>query len=123
MPSPKSGNASSPVPPADPEAALEADNAKPGSAEQIAANQRKKELGNGKPHRPDKDKKSWIEIELVDESDQPVAGETFRVILPDGETVAEGSLDEHGFVRIEGIDPGTCKVTFPDLDQDAWQRA
>jgi hypothetical protein len=31
-----------------------------------------------------------------------------------------GTLDENGFARVEGIDPGQCKVTFPDLDKDAW---
>jgi len=24
---------------------------------------------------------------------------------------------------VEGIDPGTCKITFPELDKDAWEKA
>ncbi len=71
----------------------------------------------------EKEKKSWIEIELVDEEDNPVPGEKYKVILPDGKTVAEGTLDEKGFARVEGIDPGTCKITFPNLDKDAWEKA
>lgn len=71
----------------------------------------------------EKEKKSWIEIELVDEENNPVPGERYKVILPDGKTVAEGTLDEKGFARIEGIDPGTCKITFPNLDKDAWEKA
>ena len=27
------------------------------------------------------------------------------------------------FARIEGIEPGTCKVTFPRLDKEAWEKA
>jgi hypothetical protein len=123
MPSPKSGNAGTPVPPAEPEAALEADNARPGSADQIAANERRNQAGQGKPHKPDRKKKSWIEIELVDEDNHPVAGEAYKVVLPDGETSAEGTLDSEGLARIEGIDPGTCKITFPNLDKNAWRRA
>ena len=41
--------------------------------------------------------------------------------LPDGETVAQGSLDEKGWARVDGIDEGSCKVTFLDLDKDAWE--
>jgi hypothetical protein len=41
-------------------------------------------------------------------------------VLPDGQTLAEGTLDEKGFARVEGVDPGSCKVTFPNLDKSAW---
>jgi type VI secretion system secreted protein VgrG len=68
-----------------------------------------------------KDKKHWIEIELVDEAGQPVAGEPYQVTLPDGSTVADGTLDEKGRARVDNIDPGSCKVTFPNLDKEAWE--
>ncbi|HZN44856.1 MAG TPA: hypothetical protein VFB56_05980, partial [Nitrospiraceae bacterium] len=68
-----------------------------------------------------KQKKSWIEIELADEKNKPVPGEKYRITLPDGTVVAEGALDTKGFARVDGIDPGTCKVTFPNLDKDAWK--
>ncbi len=57
-------------------------------------------------------KTSWIEIELVDEEGNPVSGEPYRVTLADGITVADGTLDEKGFARVDHIDPGTCKVSF-----------
>ena len=66
-------------------------------------------------------KKDWIEILLVDDEGNPVAGEPYSVTLPDGSTVADGTLDEKGFARVDGIDPGTCKVTFPKLHKDAWK--
>ena len=67
------------------------------------------------------DKKSWVEIALVDEQGTPVPGEGYRIGLPDGSTV-DGSLDAKGQARVEGIDPGTCKITFPNLDKDTWHR-
>ena len=32
-------------------------------------------------------------------------------------------IDESGKIRVEGIDPGSCELSFPDLDQDAWEQA
>ena len=66
-------------------------------------------------------KKSWIEIELVDEEDKPVPGEAYRITVPDG-SVAEGTLDEKGFARVEGFEKGNCKVSFPNLDKESWHK-
>jgi hypothetical protein len=63
----------------------------------------------------------WIEIELVDEENQSVPGEKYRIELPDG-SVVEGSLDSQGRARCEGIAPGNCKITFPNLDKEAWEK-
>jgi len=68
------------------------------------------------------EKKSWVEIELVDEDGNPVPFEEYRLQLPDGSTV-DGALDEKGQARVEGIDPGTCKVSFPNRDAKDWKRA
>jgi type VI secretion system secreted protein VgrG len=67
------------------------------------------------------EKKHWVAIELVDEGGQAVAGEDYKITLPDG-TVVEGSLDEKGRAKISGIDSGNCKVTFPNLDRDLWKK-
>ena len=64
---------------------------------------------------------TWIEIKLIGEDDKPIPGEAYRVELVDG-SVQEGRLDAEGFVRIDQIDPGTCTVTFPALDEEAWKR-
>ena len=64
---------------------------------------------------------SWIYIELVDEAGQPVPGKRYRVTSPDGR-IAEGRLDGNGRARIEGVEPGKCKIDFPGLDKDAWER-
>jgi uncharacterized protein (DUF2345 family) len=69
----------------------------------------------------DREKPSWLAIELADEGDQPLVGEPFVVTLPNGQEV-RGVLDAKGAARIEGIDPGTCKVSFPERDKDGWKR-
>ena len=132
-PSPKDSKAGTPVAPAAPALAAEADVADPGKAAKIRAQQIEQQAGkygstpaaaSAKAHQPtdeEIEEKSWIEIELVDEEDNPVPGERYRITLPD-ESVAQGTLDEKGFARVEGIDPGTCQITFPELDKDAWEK-
>ncbi len=133
MPSPKSGNAGSTVSPAAPDTAAEADDAvagdvdqaQGGSATKAASSQDSAQVKPYKPPQTQEEKKkktSWIEIELVDAQNNPVPGEAYSITLPDGETVAEGTLDEKGFARVDGIEPGTCKVTFPEMDGRSWTK-
>ena len=137
--SPATGQAGSLVSPMKPKDVQEADKADPGEMDKI----KQQEIAEGKgkyglvsltPHKPPKpgqssqsgqqdqeEKTHWIEIELRDEDGKPVPGQAYQVTLPDGSTVASGTLDEKGKARVEGIDQGSCKVTFPDLDKDAWK--
>lgn len=71
---------------------------------------------------PKKERKTWVEIELVGMDGGPIPNELYRIVLPDGSAV-EGHLNERGRARVLGIDPGTCTVTFPDLDMEAWEPA
>jgi hypothetical protein len=64
---------------------------------------------------------SWIEIQLMDMEGNAVPGERYRVIDPNQET-HEGTLDQTGHARIDGIPPGSCEITFPDRDGEAWDR-
>ena len=132
MPSPKSGNAGQAVSPAEPATPFEADKADPGEMTAVKAREQETKTGKyGSPsietHRAPqtaeeiRDKKSWIEIELVDKKNKPVPGEAYRVTLPDGKTIAEGTLVEKGFARVAGINPGNCKITFPRLEKKAWK--
>jgi type VI secretion system secreted protein VgrG len=124
-----SGTAGSAVSPTAPDAAFDADEADPGSVAEARAQQAG--TGEGKygqqPIRPltredaDDPEKTWIEIELVDEEGNPVPGERYEITGPDGETLARGTLDGNGFARVEGLDPGQCTVTFPELDREAWE--
>jgi len=58
---------------------------------------------------------------MVDEADQPCAGERYEMELSDGKIV-KGTLDANGFARRENLDPGSVKVRFPRLDTAAWER-
>jgi len=150
MPSPKDGTAGSLVAPAAPDEAKDADDADPGKVESVKATER--ELKTGKygtsqvkpftppevkppestpedsappadegPEESKQKKTSWIEIVLVDANDKPVPGEAYKVTLPDN-SVKEGTLDANGFARVDGCDPGTCKVTFPKMDGKSWTK-
>ncbi|HEX6084608.1 MAG TPA: carboxypeptidase-like regulatory domain-containing protein [Thermoanaerobaculia bacterium] len=60
----------------------------------------------------------FIEIELKDDEGKPVANESYFVELPDGSTKS-GRTDANGYARIDGVDPGTAKISFPDLDKES----
>ncbi len=64
--------------------------------------------------------KTFIEIALVDSAGKPVPDEPFSVEVPGGLTIS-GSLNSAGKSKLEGIDPGTCKIRFPNLDAKEWQ--
>jgi type VI secretion system secreted protein VgrG len=125
-----SGTAGSLVPPTAPAVADDADDAKPGTKikleqKSLARKQRThKEPSSASGNSGDKsnkdEKKSWIEIKLVDEAGNPVAGEAYQITTPDGK-IASGSTNEKGEAKVSGMDPGTCKITFPNLDKDAWE--
>jgi hypothetical protein len=66
-------------------------------------------------------KLTWIEIHLVDMEGNPVAGEKYRITDVDGKK-HEGSLDQNGRARVNGIRSGSCIVTFLNRDTDAWER-
>ena len=136
----KSGKAGKAVPPTASKKPEDADIADPGKVAEIKAEQRKTESGKYgsqkvKPHKPPSEeqaeggekqeeeqerKTSWIEIELVGEDDEPIPGEKCKITLPD-DTVAERTLDEKGCTRVEGFEKGTCKICFPELDEEAWE--
>jgi hypothetical protein len=74
----------------------------------------------GDPVTPCAQPTHWIEIVLTDENDKPVAGETYKVTLPNGDETT-GYLDANGAARIDGIvTAGMCKVSFPGIDGNDW---
>lgn len=77
-------------------------------------------LGARRPAEKQKEKKAWIEIILVDMEGKPVPGVKYRITPPGGQPV-EGRLNEHGQAALYQIEPGSCKITFPDLDRESWE--
>ncbi|MDI1450428.1 hypothetical protein [Polyangium sp. 6x1] len=65
---------------------------------------------------------TFVEVELLDDGDppKPVAGARYRVELDSGETF-EGTLDDRGKARLEGLPKGKGTITFPDIDQGQWE--
>jgi hypothetical protein len=70
----------------------------------------------------DSKKKTWVEVELLDYNNRPVKGAKVEITLPDGSTT-KGTLSGEGTFKVNGIDPGTCTVTFPDIDGREWKRS
>lgn len=64
----------------------------------------------------------WVAIALVDEDDHPVPEARYRITLPDG-VIKEGRLNAAGTARLEDVQPGNCKISFPDYDGDDWRAA
>lgn len=137
---PKSGSLGTAVSPVAPAEVFSADEADPGKVAQVKAKQIEQKKGKYgttkiKPFTPPsanagtsmdaaaKEEKpkvlSWVEFALTDENKQPLAGEKYEVELPDG-SIAKGTTDSKGKAKIEGFEPGSCKLTLPDLHKDAW---
>jgi hypothetical protein len=77
-------------------------------------------IGAKRPPEKPAEKKAWIEIILVDNEGKPMPGVKYRITPPSGKPV-EGRLNEHGQAGLYQIDPGNCKITFPDLDKETWE--
>ncbi len=77
--------------------------------------------GSNAPSDPTR-KKTWVEIELLDDNGKPVKHERYRIVTPDAQK-HEGFLDDKGLARVDDIDPGTCVISFPDLDGQSWKPA
>ncbi|MFH1747780.1 MAG: type VI secretion system tip protein TssI/VgrG [Planctomycetota bacterium] len=115
--------------PEDPAAPIDADTATPGSDTTYNAEAQEYEAlevevlpDEEVPEEPQEEVElTWIEIELVDEADQPCAGERFELKLPN-DKIRKGTLDANGVARVDNIPPGECQICFPKLDADAWER-
>jgi len=107
-----------PDPPVAPEAATPGQDVKP-PAHKPPKTEEAVQQGNEEKKEPEPP--DWIEIEMVTAEGEPAAGERYKIELPDG-SVAEGTLDQKGYARVEGVKPGNCKVSFPNLDKKNWEK-
>jgi len=64
----------------------------------------------------------WITIKLQDEQGNPVPGERWTIITPDGRQ-ATGSLNSQGESTLQLDEAGTCEICFNNLDEAAWDWA
>lgn len=78
-------------------------------------------MGASRPVERAKEKKAWIEIILVDMKGNPIPNARYRITPPGGGAAQEGRLNQYGQAGYYNIEAGECKITFPDLDKDAWE--
>ncbi len=71
--------------------------------------------------QPPVDATHWVEIYLVDGDNEGIPGQRYLIISPDGRQY-RGYTDSLGSARITRMPPGTCQVSFPDLDAGACQQ-
>ena len=57
--------------------------------------------------------KDYIEIELRDDEDKPVAEEEYVMHISNGDT-RRGKLDRNGYAKEEKLPPGRCRIEFPN---------
>jgi hypothetical protein len=82
------------------------------------------QMGQARPNRqniqPCDSNKTWVAIQLIDEQQKPAPSARYRITLPD-DSIREGTLDEEGTTREDGIDPGQCQISFPEIDGRKWK--
>jgi len=59
-------------------------------------------------------KKTFVALELVDQDGEPVVGRRFRVVTGN-DIVHEGTTNAEGKARVRDVDPGTCRIVFPEI--------
>jgi hypothetical protein len=75
-----------------------------------------------RPPRPPSDNElTFIEIELRDDADQPVPNARYIIVAP-GDDTREGTTNQEGRARQDGLIPGTCTVSFPDIHGPEWSK-
>jgi hypothetical protein len=94
----------------------------PGGATDNAKDQTKplspKKLGSERSSKP----KHWVAIRLVGDDGKPIPNEKYRITLHDG-SVREGALNASGEAWEENVEPGQCKIIFPNIHAEEWADA
>jgi uncharacterized Zn-binding protein involved in type VI secretion len=71
------------------------------------------------PPPPPDTGKAWVEVEVTDANGDPLPYQKVQVTDAGG-TVRFAFSDGQGLVRIQGMAPGSCTITLPDLDESSW---
>jgi hypothetical protein len=59
----------------------------------------------------------WIEINLVDETDEPIPHTSFRLKTPKEPAIVEGRCFWGGKLTIRGMASGRCELVLPEVDE------
>lgn len=79
------------------------------------------EPGGPGGEEPPETELEWVEVQIVDDEDNPLAGITYEIELTDGR-VRRGATNAAGVIRYERIPGGTCTVRITGLDKDAYEK-
>jgi OmpA family len=63
--------------------------------------------------------RTWIEIRVVDDNNNPISGRRARLHLTDGRVV-EKILGDDGLIRVDETVAGVCKLVLPVRDLTEW---
>jgi hypothetical protein len=64
-------------------------------------------------------KRSWIEVRFLDGGGEAISAGRYRVELPN-KSIQEGTISSAGTIHLEGIDPGSCRISLLDLEDAEW---
>ena len=92
-------------------------------AERIAQREidSQRQLARSRQERNQASEKTFIEIVLENQRGEPVGNALCHLKLSDG-TLRKVRLDATGRLRVPGIDPGQCEVSFPEFDAGEWRQ-
>ena len=79
-------------------------------------------VARGAPPPPPPTGPAWVEVAVTSAEGAPLPYQKVAVTDASGVTRIAFS-DGAGIARIEGMTPGSCRVTLPDLDQSSWEPA
>lgn len=65
---------------------------------------------------------SWVEIRLIDGKGEAIANEAYSLKCPEGKTY-EGVTDAKGIIKLTGLKPGDCELTFKNIESSGLRPA
>lgn len=55
----------------------------------------------------------WIEIELIDKSNNPVPNAEYIILSSNGKEIVNGVLDNNGYALVNGLEKMEYQIVFP----------
>jgi hypothetical protein len=61
---------------------------------------------------------TFFEVKLIDNDNNPIPNEKYQICKKDGTVVAEGNLDDQGYVYVDNLPKDRYKAVYPELNID-----
>ena len=72
------------------------------------------------PHPTWTEKKAWVEVQILDQAEKPVANQWVIITLADDKTIRE-KTDAQGMITLQNIATGECSIEMENLDKSAFE--